>query len=748
MVWVFHFCIFMGVSLEEYDVFSIILFLVESVVFTMHLYIEWNESLANRNKRMRKWTISSVTVIGILIFCRYSAFYTRYYIGQSFILNLGQSIGLVDEKRTVTDLFTKDSRFYRLFSKAHSSNRIYLLFGEFYMQLVYLALAALTMISLRSTDEVETDESEESDLDNLDAKGPLDSSKNTGFTGIDNFIRSIQNLIKLEEKNLLPEDLIKNSRFVVFFIFLVLQRALTFTVIVFICSGSNNFLDFTYIFIELSFFILLFHNLAGEFKAFGLEAFNEKNIEYFGNGFCKQLLTFDPINQKDLDLENQDILREDEDKYGRITVKDVEQNCLYVNLLLERMQNEVTGLTTIVSFMKMTIVALKSCLAVYQIIMYMGFYHQLNENTKSSMVTNTILNTLILVELLTVKDYRKATKTESSQQVTAEGISYFCTMLQSKLDYYCAFIKQSLWEYTRSKQISRMQNDLSSHFLQVHHEHEEDPKPKVEEVDQVSKERSETIKFNLRTMGSTSSISNHFAKFRLSTVDPKLNESLFLNNVTKAIRIKIEPSEILIREKKEKFDDILTSYKNFKYVEAKFYETFQYNFFQTYDMYTFETPERYFANFSSMDEEYQHEEDEFDLGLNTYEKHVIFVIGIGTPRLLKIFLMHKNKTKFNYCRVLKGLQYLLRRLLLVPVLYIVCIEPNVVNLPLLLVGFYYTFRGQRTIIMDVRLFMPIYSVAFYIMFIWNSLLTSYAAHHSQFRNNPLFRPVPRECSLH
>ena len=69
----------------------------------------------------------------------------------------------------------------------------------------------------------------------------------------------------------------------------------------------------------------------------------------------------------------------------------------------------------------------------------------------------------------------------------------------------------------------------------------------------IGRQREETIKFNLRNIGSTSSISKHFVNFRLSNADPSAMQKFFLGNVTKATKIKIEPSEILIREKKEKF---------------------------------------------------------------------------------------------------------------------------------------------------------------------------------------------------
>lgn len=751
MVWIFHFAVFLGISLEEPDIFSVILFIVESVVFTVHLYIEWNVEKADRNKKMRRWVIVFVSMLGVLIFFRYAAFFTRYYIGQSALFSILDSVGLVDSNTKVTDLFNQNTRYYRFFSKANSSNKIYMLFVEFFVQLFYLGLASLTLISLRSQQQEDHDDDSDSSLSSDSgerANSIMPTPKLTGLSGLDEFIRkSVESAQKAFSK--LPEDLLSNSGFVIFFVFLVLQRAVTFTVIVYLCTSSSSVMDYAYIFIELGFFILLFHNLAGEFNAFGLEQFNEKNIELFGGTFCKQLITFDPMNEQDLRTENEGF-EEVADRYSRVTVKDMEQNCFYINTLLARLQVEITGLTTVVSFIKMAIVAVKTCGAIYQILMYMLYDHQMPSNIKATMTNNTILNTLILIELLSVKDYRVYPSSYCDKVLSQEGISHFCTMIQAKLDYYRSFVWQSLWEVNRKKHIKKITKDRPGNLLRVQttliEEDDENDQLAEDRLSNGSRERNKTVKLNLRNMGTTSSISQHFAKFRASSADPEVAKKLFMANITKATKIKIEPSEILVREKKEKFDEIITLYKSFKFSEDRFNKNYQYDFFQTYGEYNFEDPEVFFAKNANHNDEFGEEmEDEFDLGLNTYEKQVLFAIGIGTPRFLKILLMHTNKTKYNYCNALKGCQYFLRRLLLIPVLYIVCIEPNVINLPILLIGIYYAFQSQRTILIDIRTFMPIYSLAFFALYIWNAVLTS-STTLSRFKDNPLFRPVPSECS--
>jgi hypothetical protein len=750
MVWVFHFCVFLGVSLEEKDIFSIILFIVESIVFTVHLFIEWNETQADRNKRMRKWTIASVSVIGLLIFCRYAAYFTRYYIGQTLIFNFFDSIGLISKGTKITDLFTQNTVFYRLFSKANSSNKIYVLYVEFSVQLLYLGLASLAMLSLKSPDQDDDDDSESSwgSSESIEERSSIMiAPKLTGLSGLDEYMKTIHSATKKNSK--LPEQLLTNSNFVFFFFFLVVNRAITFTAIVYLCN-SSSILDFSYILVELVFFILLFHNLAGEFKAFGLEDFNEKNIEMFGNVFCKQLINFDPINGKDLKEENEGE-EEPQDKYSRITVKDIEHNCFYINSLLRRMQVEVTGLTTIVSFIKMGVVAIKTTASVYHILMYMIYNTPLAANTKVIMVINTILNTLILIELLTVKDYRIVSSDGQEKKLSSEGLAYFCTLIQTKLDYYKSFVSQSLWEFNRTKQISKISSDNPGDFLRVktalEESFEEEEAEAEDPLNNGPRERNQTIKANLKNMGATTSISQHFAKFRLSTADPRPTAMLFSSSVTKATKIKIEPSEILVREKKEKFEEVINLYKGFKFSEERLKQHLEYDFLQTYPEFNFEHPETLFSKNVTLNDEYGQEmEDEFDLGLNTYENHILFAIGVGTPRFLKILLMHKNKSKFNYCTALKGCQYILRRLLLIPILYMVCIEPNVINVPMLLIGIYYVFHSQSTILVDIRFFMPIYSIAFFVFFIWNSLLTSPST-SSLFKNNPILRPVPSECNL-
>jgi hypothetical protein len=752
MVWIFHFCVFLGVALEAADVFSLLLFVVESLVFTAHLAIEWTAPWSERNAKMRRWAMASVVVIGVLIFFRYSAYFTRYYIGQSAVHWFMSVFGLVSSDTKITDLFTQTSRFYRLFSKANSSSRMYMVFAEFYVQLFYLCLASLALLSLKpAASEAQEEDSSEDSIESVgeEVTEIMREPKLTGLSGFDEYIRSIQNTAKKESKK--PEELLTNASFMYFFIFLLLQRAFAFVGIVWLCHESRHVLDYCYLLIELLYFTLMFHNLAGEFKAFGLEEFNEKHVELFGNAFCKQLLTFDPVNNLDLaESKDEEEKEKPEDRYARTAVRDIEQNCLLVNSLLGRLRLETVAWTTLVSFVKMSLVALKTCGAIYRLGAHMLMDRTLPADNQSTMVTNTILNAFVLVELLAIKDFRLVPTADSLRGLTADALARLAAMMQAKLDYYRCFVAQSLWEFNRNKQIAKVSSkDDCNRLLRVQTAGEEEQVHDEPEVDELvttdTRERNKTVMTSLKQMGATSTISQHFNRFRLSSADPNITNQLFLANVQKATKIKIEPKQIMFREKKAKFDEILALYKNFRYSESKFNELFQHDYYQTFGEFSFENPQEFFTKDTDNLEELFHEaEDEFDLGLNTYERHITFAIGIGSPRFLKILLMHKNKAKFSYCTALKGCQYILRRLILIPLLFSVCIEPNLANFPMLLVGIYYAFHRQRTILADIRFFMPIFSINFYALLVWDNLLTlspGWAA------SNSLCRPLPDRCRL-
>ena len=78
MVWFFHLIILLGISLEKGDFFSLALFAVDSLVLSVHLYIEWTALPCDRNKKMLRWWYPCFIAVFTLIGFRYLSFYTRY----------------------------------------------------------------------------------------------------------------------------------------------------------------------------------------------------------------------------------------------------------------------------------------------------------------------------------------------------------------------------------------------------------------------------------------------------------------------------------------------------------------------------------------------------------------------------------------------------------------------------------------------------------------------------------------------
>ena len=851
-VWLFHIAILFQISLEEPDVFSILLFFVDSVVFIAHLFIEWKADSQDRNRLMQRWCIPSFITIGILILFRYCAFYTRYFIGQKVVTSIFKGLYIIDQNRDVTDLFSKKSRFYRLFMKANSWERdSYLLYRNFYGQLFYLLIASLAMISLTIFDKEEEDESldegseeefmpyhlarricklaqmrinedgtlktvpktvneeskslessefsdsvekndgisgnesplspkmdigsrpimvdddfSEDDKNSVDVKEDV-NIQSLSLSGVDKILEeTVVNLkvrktieqmaqssldfqfssIKNKKNEIKPKDLITHSHFLVFFCLLILQRALTFTIIVFICRQSSSILDYCYILIELVFFTMLFHNVGGEFKAFGIEEFNERNIEFFGKAFTQQLDSIDSYSKADPIFRNF-IFTDENRKYDRIMVRDVEQNCFFLNQLLLRLQKKVTGLTTTVSFIKLSIVSIKSYLAVIKTITFMITNDRQSDNDSNStntMIINTVLMTIILIELLTIKDYRsKWISPTEDIEPTSEGIASFCTLVQSKLSYYVAFVTDSIWEKEQNKTIAKQsKHETFNPFVVLEKSNIPD-----DQKSKASFEAEANALLKMSRMAAISTIVNHSTRFEGDSDVSKratVKRETF-SNVLKATKLNIDHKDLYQREKKERLAALIKLYKAYIFFEHKTNKHIVYDFMQTYSQYTFIEPEKFFysqvENFESDSEAYQ--EDEFDLGLTCYERNSYFITGVGTPRLLKILLLHKNKHKFHFCTTLKGILYILRRLLLIPILFIVCTESNLVNIPLLVIGLYYSFRSHKTILLDVRLFVPIFSCAFFSMFMWNSLFLS----RDSSNQNNLIRPVPTSCNL-
>ena len=59
-------------------------------------------------------------------------------------------------------------------------------------------------------------------------------------------------------------------------------------------------------------------------------------------------------------------------------------------------------------------------------------------------------------------------------------------------------------------------------------------------------------------------------------------------------------------------------------------------------------------------------------------------------------------------------------------MYVVTTESNIVNMPLLLIAIVYALRGSRSIMQDVKLFMPLISIVFAFMFAGNLALNQKA----------------------
>jgi hypothetical protein len=828
MVWIFHMSVIFGVSTEEPDIFSVILFCVDSVVLIVHLLIDW-QAKADRNQRILKWCIPSFSAILLLIICRYSAFYTRYYVGQKGFTNLFKLLFIIDKDTDPFQFFSKESRFYRLFLKANTPSKFDAVpLFHFSSKLFYLTIASLTLMSLKVGDSDDDNADSIFDIENGLNSSPKSSAFNLSafFKGIkdgnqeikgesegkelemsivdtpaenilgpaivptkiidDNesseeikeeqtakileqdFKLPAEGLVKTgkrvfstatmvlstiynspaEKKITKPSDLLLHSKFLIFFCLLILQRAFTFSIIVYVCRYSGDMLDYSYILMDLGFFILLFHNLGGEFKAFGVEEFFEKNIEFFGKAFTKQLDKLDMHSEEDpvfRSLPQQGANQ----KYNFLMVQDVEQYCYFLSQLLMRLQTKVAGLTNLVSFIKLGIVTIKSYVNNWLI-----FYNMINlrqaEGSKNSdaMKINSTLILIILVELLLIKFYKTmADETQLKvQNKNPEGIAAFCNMIQMKLNYYVAYVTEAIWEKEQIKSAKEVHLEISNPFVPISQSERD-----IEDDDKNSAKSDGLPNFNDKSKKlqvATSKFSKEFSNVdKFNGMDEEMKDLQDSEQVIhKAVKMKVEPIEVYHKQKKEKLATLKKLYKIYCHSQSKASSLFDADFNRTYDQYVFDDPEDLFKDRPPDNEDSgEYEEDEFDLGLSCYEKKFSFIIGIGTPRLLKILLLHKNKHKYHFCSILRGTLYILRRLLLIPILYVVCVESNICNIPLLVIGIYYSFRSHKTILLDMRLFIPIFSCAFFFMFMWNSLL------HSQTKNlskgHTYLRPVPTSCSL-
>lgn len=839
MVWIFHISVLFRVSYETPDIFSVILFCVDSVVLIGHLLIEW-QAKADRNKRILKWCMPSFCAILLLIVSRYSAFYTKFYIGQKGFINFFKLFFLVSSDTEVITLFSKESRFYRLFLKANSvdlNDPIPLL--HFTGQLFYLTLASLTLMSLRAFEgsnddddeslldsKLETkkspasimsnlskyikknklgisednvkDESREIELqssiiddpprsegqaepfgpellptainddegsDEIQEDKPEDrgdrimeqSSKvvNSGKK-ISNMATSmlsqIFTTVKENKTGVKIRDLLMHSNFLVFFGLLMLQRAITFSIIVYVCRQSTDLLDYCYILMDLGFFILLFHNLGGEFKAFGIEEFFEKNIEFFGKAFTKQLDKINIWSEEDPIFRSVPLPKE-KDKYHYLMVQDIEQYCFYLSQLLLRLQKKVAGLTNLVSFIKLGIVTIKSYWNNWLIFYYMMDLKKKdspNSGSDSSMKISTTLLVIIIVELLLIKFYRTLNdqKELEDEEESPEGIAAFCSMIQRKLNYYVAYVTESVWQKQQSKILNEIQLEVSNPFIPLRR-FSKDSYFDEDDKKSVNSEEMDFVQQQMKMLGSTSSIAKHFSIFGRKTdlnareKDRKEAESI----IHKAVKMKVEPSEVYNKQKKQKLGSLKELYKIYIHSHSKVGKNLEIDFSKTFGQYAFEEPEILFEGKVNAFEEnsVDYEEDEFDLGLSCYENNISFLLGVGTPRLLKILLLHKNKHKYHFCSVLRGTLYILRRLLLIPILYVVCAESNICNIPLLIIGIYYSFRSHKTILLDMRVFIPIFSCAFFFLFMWNSII-----HSSRLKlasSSSFIRPVATSCNF-
>ena len=769
MVWIFHMIVLMGMSFEQGDFFSLALFCVDSVVFISHLYLTWVCAPSERNIRMRKWWYPSFIMIIILICFRYFSFYTRYLTLRKLLCGILNQFSLVDNNDP-NKLFSETSSFSRLFIKIDSTYKIDKLYSEFYLELIYLGASCLTLISLKMKPTPDSP-SDPDDNDSPEIRSKGRSTLTVVSLGNNDLNQSItkNEIIDMEEKphsdtkvngkasrdphedkpagsrddganeerNDAEKGPEKNTRiidrnyFIIFFCFFILLRSLSFVFVVYTFESNMDILNFLFIIAEITYFNLLFWNLTSVDRLFNMESFIKLNLDYFKRSFVDKLnfqnsLAGTEIIREDLfgdeiiNIEDND---NDDDYFGSSNVhdgsphkkkiseakvnklmshnivRDIEQNRYFLDQFLLKFEKEVTNISTHISFLKVVIISLKGYFLladfIYNIYKEGNDTKNIIEQNRKFIQQNTMFMGLILTELLLVKHYStKSNSNATKKEEPVVNLSKYIIMIISKFEYYCNFaeykIKESV-EETKIKKDNALKNNKNipprgSSFFDVTNLSGVGAKEPIQSTAKMFMKRKETLQDRMRSE-----------------------------------RIVVDIEELWIKEKKTIFEKMRGLYKSFLIALIESQKLIPLKFNDTYHEFCFEDPQSHFKEVINLDESEEEEEgiEEFSIDSkeNDDEKRYRFGMGEGTSKLVKFLFVHRNSHKYKFCLFLSGLLVFIRRLILLPLLYIASTESKIISLPLLLVGIVYALRGSKSVTSDLKLFMPIFSFMFLFLFI-------------------------------
>ena len=752
-VWIFHLTILGGMSYESGDFFSIALFAVDSLVFVVHLVILWrSNSRKYRNSKMLKWWYPSFVMVIVLICFRYLSFYSRYQtIRRMYTVFMNSS--------DPNQLFSTGSSFARLFLKIDESQKIDRLYYEFYLEILYLGASCLTLMSLSMTDEVAksprspgsaiplvtlplpttntptSPDDQPKVLENLEGNdGNLKATSGP--------VHSTASLGSVDQ----PKESVKYKRgfFLAFFSFFMLIRAGSFSFVVYVYQTNMDVLAVLFIAAELVYFNLLFWNLTTVFNVFQVEEFVTNTLSYFKRAFVDKINyqnALKSLQGKVLDRKGRSTTfrmkeemstyfnmdaeklatKEKITDYGRDTVEDIEHNRFYLDQLLLKIEKEVTTISTYIGFLKTVIITMKGYFILAEFIF--KFYstkpeavNNLIANNKTTMMQNTFFMGLILAELLAVKHYLNAdvvdlpfkekdtsvmdANEDKDTEEPVDSLSRFVVMLVSKLKYYSyfSFCKQN--EMVNETQIAKEKGD---------------------DQDKDALGRN-SVFFNLgaNTLGANLEQSTkktmNFAIKRKETFEDRIRSD----------RLQVAREDIWIREKADFLDKLTYLYRSFLLAKIRYQQQSTQTFDDTLGEYCFEEPDEKFLRKTEQGQNTDADEDQDkSLELSTDEDtQLLFGVGQGSPKLLKFLFMNLNTHKYKFAVFIESLAYLLRRAILLPLLYVVAAQSNVMNLPLLIAGILYSLRGCRTIQSDLKLFVPLFTIIFAGMFFGNLAIMS------------------------
>jgi hypothetical protein len=751
MVWFFHISILVGMSYEVGDIFSLSLYCVDSLIFVLHIYIKWNSTstdIMGRNKRLLWSWYPSLYLVIILIFSRYISFYTRYLTVRRLTLSQFQAIGIVSESTTQEELFSPSSKFSKIFLNNQSSQNIHGLFSEFYLEILYLATAWLTLKSLKKNiAELANKENPEEHVGKEETdplKEPIlppvqpsdDFPASPVEDGVDSPVSpdkvtsadpvsappgdpplsrqptdplSRQDSDMEDEKSLpssvsstkdvdngefsIPPDTKKGGidrvAFIIFFTVFMIFRTASFSFVVFIFQAELDVLNFLYIGADMLFFNLLFWNITSAENVFSVDKFIKNYLDYFKRAFVDKITTLNPLVGSDSIFypsspDNTADTNDDEDIQEKHKNLNIVRDIEHARFYVDQLFIKVKK--------EVTTLSNYFCFLKVFIVTIKGYF--------------------ILAEFL-YGFYSKVAVDPSQLILSNRQTMLQNTMFMVLILFELLFVKQYIISANdlEDEETSQIMSKFVVMMITKLEYYSFYAKAKVREFvmeSKYSKDPLQDAKCLLRTQTSNFERSNTMKQDRKTTKGNLFKRKETLEDRMRSEKISVDMEEVWLTEKKTIFEDIKVLYKKYiiTYIELNRY--LKNSFTSTYKEYCFQDPEVTFAGNGHLE----------SLG----EKKLQFASGPGTSKLLKFLFIHRNTYKFKFCILLVGGKYTLRRLILVPLLYATVSESNLINLPLLLTAILYSLRGSKSISSDLKLFLPVFSGIFTAMFFGSIIL--------------------------